>query len=134
MTIQHRSSPCVLLEFFYIQLSSNQQMNTSKYTQWMAQFIAKATVPYPLNRFGSFQDQIVASKISTGLIVNALPSLHVEAPHLASKHCSYLTLTGQVLFFHKTEIPPKNLFYTQNGYVGVLYWKDILLWLVDRNA
>jgi hypothetical protein len=28
----------------------------------------------------------------------------------------------------------KYFVYTQFGYAGVLYWKDILLWLVDQNA
>jgi len=28
----------------------------------------------------------------------------------------------------------KYFVYTQIGYAGVLYWKDVLLWLVDQNA
>jgi hypothetical protein len=28
----------------------------------------------------------------------------------------------------------KYFVYTQIGYTGVLYWKDVLLWLVDQNV
>ena len=28
----------------------------------------------------------------------------------------------------------KYFVYTQNGYAGVLYWKHVLLWPVDKNA
>jgi hypothetical protein len=38
------------------------------------------------------------------------------------------------IFSQNKDTQKKYFVYTQFGYAGVLYWKDVLLWLVDQNV